>query len=67
MLFSYVDYLKIKTENTDQLLDVSLAGKKIGYYTITSFDGKILKVGCHTIKLAELKHINKLITNLTIN
>ena len=67
MLFSYVDYLKIKNVHTDQLMDVSLVGKKIGYYTITSFDGKLLKVGCHTIKLSELKHINKLITNLTIN
>ena len=67
MLFSYVDYLKIKIENTDQLMDVSLSGKKIGYYTITSFDGKILKVGCHTIKLSELKNINKLINNLNLN
>jgi hypothetical protein len=34
-----------------------LAGMSLGHYTVSTFDGNTLKVGCHTIELSEIKRI----------
>lgn len=36
----------------------SIKGKKIGYYKITNYNGKVLNIGCHSILLREINKLN---------
>ncbi len=38
----------------------SVAGHKIGHYTIDSFDGEVLKVGCHKVAITEINRLAKI-------
>lgn len=37
----------------------NLHGLKIGYYTVISYDGKVLKIGCHNIPQSEIDYLRK--------
>jgi len=42
-------------------------GMVIGNYNVTSYDGSILRVGCHEIRLAEMDRVAKLIPQMEVS
>jgi len=43
---------------------LELAGRKIGPYTVSSFDGQTLKIGCHCFELSEINNLRALIKSI---
>lgn len=43
---------------------IPVHGFKMGNYTITSFDGETLKVGCHTIPMAEMDRLYAIVEKM---